>query len=134
MKRERAHRAGEGDEPVSEITKAIAARQAQITELQSDIETLKRAASIVGRKGTTAKATSQPKAKRKIKRKRRKLSAPGQPKPKRHVWSAAEKAAIGKRMKAYWAKRRKAGRLVGGPGGWELRPVLGPFLFRKTGV
>ena len=95
---------------MSEITQAIAARQAQITELQSDIETLQRAASIVGRTDTAAKATSQPKAKRKIKRKRRKLSAPGQPKPKRHVWSAAEKAAIGKRMKAYWAKQRKAGR------------------------
>ncbi len=44
---------------MSEITKAIEARQAQITRLQSDIETLQRAASIVGRKGTTAKATSQ---------------------------------------------------------------------------
>ncbi len=94
-------------------TRAIKAKQAQINQLQSDIETLQRAASIVGTRATTAKATSQPK----IKRKRRKrgaaaTGAPGQPKTtqkrKRHGWSAAEKAAIGKRMKAYWAKRRKA--------------------------
>ena len=83
---------------MSEITKAIEARQTQITKLQSDIETLKRAASIVGG-GTKApaKATSQPKAKPKPKARR-----------KRHEWTAAEKATIGKRMKAYWAKRRKA--------------------------
>ena len=106
---------------MSEITKAIEARQAQITQLQSDIETLQRAASIVGRKGTTAKATSQkatsqPKAKQKIKRKRRKMSAaakraPGQPKTtqkRKPTWSAADREAISKRMKAYWAKRRKA--------------------------
>ena len=102
---------------MSEITTAIAARQAQIIQLQSDIETLQRAAILVGRTGTTAKATSQPKATQKIKRKRRKRRAaskgsPGQPKTtqKRRLWSAAEKEAIGKRMKAYWAKRRKAGR------------------------
>ncbi len=103
---------------MSEITKAIEARQAQIIQLQSDIETLQRAASIVGKKGTTAKATSQPKAKQKIKRKRRKLSAaakgaPGQPKTtqkRKPTWSAADREAISKRMKAYWAKRRKARR------------------------
>ena len=100
---------------MSEITEAIEAKQTQITQLQSDIETLQRAARIVGKKGTTAKATSQPKAKQKGKRKRRKLSAaakgtPGQPKTtqkrKRPTWSAADKRAISKRMKAYWAKRR----------------------------
>ncbi len=103
---------------MSEITKAIAAKQTQITQIQSDIETLQRAASIVGRKGTTAKATSQPKAKRKIKRKRRRRRAaatgsPGRPKTTQKrtpTWSAADRAAISKRMKAYWAKRRKAGR------------------------
>ncbi len=89
---------------MSEITKAIAARQAQITQLQSDIETLQRAASIVGgRTKAPAKAARQPKA-----------TAKPKPKPKaqgkRYQWSAAEKAAIGKRMKAYWAKRRKARR------------------------
>ncbi len=109
---------------MSEITTAINGKQAQITQLQSDIATLQRAASIVGRKGTTAKATShkatsQPKAKPQAKRRRKakakpkttaKLKPKAKAKPKRHVWSAAEKAAIGKRMKAYWAKRRKAKR------------------------
>ena len=87
---------------MSEITRAIEARQTRITQLQSDIETLQRAAGLVGgRTKAPAKATSQPKAK-------------PQPKPKpkvqgkRHQWSAAEKAAIGKRMKAFWAKRRRA--------------------------
>ena len=97
---------------MSEITKAIAARQAQITELQSDVETLQRAASILGGgTKTTPKAPRQPKAKQKPQPKLKpKQKARSKPKPKRHVWSAAEKAAIGKRMKAYWAKRRKAGR------------------------
>ena len=102
---------------MSEITTAIKARQAQITQLQSDIETLQRAASVMGG-GTTApaKAISQPKAKPKAKRRRKAKAKPkttAKPKPKakkRHEWSAAEKAAIGKRMKAYWAKRRKAKR------------------------
>ncbi len=104
---------------MSEITTAIKARQAQITQLQSDIETLQRATSVMGG-GTTApaKAISQPKAKPKAKRRRKAKVKPkttAKPKPKakakkRHEWSAAEKAAIGKRMKAYWAKRRKAKR------------------------
>ena len=83
---------------MSEITRAIEARQIQIIQLRSDIETLQRAAGLVGGR---AKAPARPKAKPQSKPK---------PKPKakkRHQWSAAEKAAIGKRMKAYWAKRRK---------------------------
>ena len=90
---------------MKEITEAIEAKQAQIAQLKSDIETLERAASIVGRKRTSAKATSQPKAKTKPKPKT-------EPKPKtkskqkRPTWSAADKKAISKRMKAYWAKRR----------------------------
>ena len=86
---------------MSAITAAIKARHAQITQLQSDIETLQRAASIMGeRTKATAKATSrkvpsQSKPKRKTKRKRR-------------PWSAASKKAMSKRIKAYWAKRRKA--------------------------
>ena len=39
---------------MKEITEAIEARQAQITQLQGDIETLQRAASIMGTKSTTA--------------------------------------------------------------------------------
>ena len=77
---------------MSEITAAIEARHAQISRLQSEIEPLPRAASIMDGKGTTAKAASgQPKTKQ-----------------KRSTWSAADRKAISKRMKAYWAKRRKA--------------------------
>ncbi len=51
---------------MSEITEAIEAKQTQITQLQSDIEILQRAAGLVGgRTKAPAKATSQPKAKRK---------------------------------------------------------------------
>ncbi len=89
---------------MSEITAAIKTRQTQIAQLQSDIETLQRAASIMGgRTRAPAKAASQPKATAKPKPKpKAKPKARG----KRHLWSAAEKAAIGKRMKAYWKKRR----------------------------
>ena len=98
---------------MSQITKAIAARQTQITELQSEIEILQRAAGIVApaakaaAKATSQKAPSQPKAKA---RPLPQTKPKAQPKAqrKRRQWSAAEKAAIGKRMKAYWAKRRKA--------------------------
>ena len=98
---------------MSEITKAIAARQTRITELQNEIATLQRAASIVG---PPARAAAKPKPKRKASAKPRpkrkpkaKPKAPPKAKAtqKRHQWSAAEKAAIGKRMKAYWAKRAK---------------------------
>ena len=109
---------------MSEITTAITAREAQIKQLQSDIETLQRAANVLGG-GTTgpAKAVSQPKPKAKAKRRRKtkaksktktkpkttaKPKSKAKAKRKQHVWTAAEKAAIGKRMKAYWAKRRKA--------------------------
>ena len=108
---------------MSEITKAIAARQAQITQLQSDIETLQHAANVLGggassqpaakpgpkrkrrKKATAAKAVGQPKAKAKAKAGPKTAS---KQKRKRPTWSAADKAAISKRMKAYWAKRRKA--------------------------
>ena len=85
---------------MSEITEAIEAKQTQMTQLQSDIETLQRAASIVGKKGTPAKATRQSKAKTKPKPK-------SKSKQKRPIWSAADKKAISRRMKAYWAKRRR---------------------------
>jgi len=88
---------------LSEIIEAIEARQTQITQLQSDIETLQRAASIVGRKGTTTKAASQkatrqPKARQSL-RPRQNPSRSGRR-------SATDKKAISKRMKAHWAKRR----------------------------
>ena len=75
---------------MSQITQAIAARQTRITQLQSEIDTLQRAARIVA-PPTKAAAKPQPKAMQ-----------------KRATWSAADRAAISKRMKAYWAKRRKA--------------------------
>ena len=78
------------------ITAAIAARHAQIKTLQADIDALQRAASVLGGQ-TTAKPARQPKTKSKTKRKRRKLSA-------------AARKAVSRRMKAYWAKRRKARR------------------------
>ena len=76
------------------ITEAIAARHAQIKTLQSDIETLQRAASIMGGE-TIAKATRQPKPTRKVT-------------PKRKPMSAAAKKAVSQRMKAYWATRKKS--------------------------
>ena len=102
---------------MSEITKAIEARQTQIIQLQSDIETLQRAASIVGGRAAPI-AKGQPTTKSKRKKRRKKGTAakatPAQPKTtqkrKRPMWSAADKKAISKRMKAYWAKRRQAGR------------------------
>ena len=79
---------------MNEITAAIAARHAQIMTLQADIGTLQRAASVLGEKTTTtAKATRQPKAKR-----------------KRKPWSAAAKRVMSKRLKASWAKRKRARR------------------------
>ncbi len=68
---------------MKEITAAIAARHAQIKTLQSDIEALQRAATILGGKSTPAKATA-PKAKAKRKRRKKRAAAkgsPGQPKP-----------------------------------------------------
>ncbi len=86
---------------MKQITVAIAARHAQIRTLQSDIETLQRAASIMGSgEKTPAKAVRQ--------KVRRQHKATPQPKPKRRPMTAAQRAAVGKRMKAYWAKRRKS--------------------------
>ncbi len=78
---------------MKEITDAIAAKQAQIKTLQADIDALQRAASVLGGK-TNAKAARHPKTKSKPKRKRRGMSA-------------AARKAISKRMKAYWAARKK---------------------------
>ena len=104
---------------MSEISTAIAARQTQIAQLQGEIETLQRAASIVG---PPAPAATKTKRKRKQKPAAKPQSKQARPKPKAkpkptskvkakpRKWTAAEKVAIGKRMKAYWAKRRKAKR------------------------
>ena len=87
---------------MKEITKALAAKQGQIKKLQRDIDALMRAAGILA--GGEVKATAKTKAKAKAKAKA------AQPKAKRtrKTMSAAAKKAVSKRMKAYWAKRRKA--------------------------
>ena len=83
---------------MKEITAAITAKHAQIKQLQADIDALQRAATVLGGKtSTTAKATRQPKTRSK-------------PKQKGRGMSAAARKAVSRRMKAYWAKRRKARR------------------------
>jgi len=87
---------------LSQISEAIAAKQTRIAQLQSEIETLQRAASIMG-DGATALAKATPK------KPKAKSKATPQPKPQpkkkpRAPWSAARR----QRMKKYWAKRRKA--------------------------
>ena len=87
---------------MKEITKALTAKQAQIKKLQRDIDALMRAAGILAGGEVKAKAKTKAKAKAKAKA--------AQPKAKRtrKTMSAAAKKAVSKRMKAYWAKRRKA--------------------------
>ena len=81
---------------MKEITKALTAKQAQIKKLQRDIDALMRAAGILAGGKVKAKAKAKAKA--------------AQPKAKRtqKTMSAAARKAVSKRMKAYWAKRRKA--------------------------
>ena len=85
---------------MKEITKALAAKQGQIKKLQRDIDALMRAAGILAGGEVKAKAKTKAKAKAKA----------AQPKAKRtrNTMSAAARKAVSKRMKAYWAKRRKA--------------------------
>ena len=90
---------------MSDITTAIAAKQTQLTRLQNDIETLQRAADIMGG-GKTAPAKAAPTAKP-----RATATPTPQPKKPRAGWSAARRA----RMKAYWAKRKKAAAAAAAP-------------------
>ena len=87
---------------MKEITEALTAKQAQIKKLQRDIDALMRAAGILAGGEVKAKAKTKAKAKAKAKA--------AQPKAKRtqKTMSAAARKAVSKRMKAYWAKRRKA--------------------------
>jgi hypothetical protein len=68
---------------MSDISRAIAAKQADIKKLQADIEALRRAASLIGEKKPTA---AKPKRRRKM--------------------SAAARKAASQWMKAYWAKKK----------------------------
>ena len=70
---------------MSDISRAIKAKQAEIKRLQADLEALRRAASIIdGKQPTTAK-----------RKRRRKLSA-------------AVRKAASQRMKAYWVNKKKS--------------------------
>ncbi len=93
---------------MKEITAAITARHAQIRTLQADIDALQRAASIMGGENAVT-ATRQPKTTSTPTSK-----AQPKPKPKRRPMTAAQRAAVGKRMKASWAKRKKASAAVAG--------------------
>ena len=92
---------------MKEITEALTAKQAKIKKLQRDIDALMKAAGILAGGG---KAKAKAKAKTKAKAKAKAKAA--QPKAKRtrktETMSAAARKAVSKRMKAYWAKRRKA--------------------------
>ena len=79
---------------MNEIAAAIATRHAQIAQLQTDIDALQRAATVLGGK-TNATATRLPKT---------------ESKQKRRGMSAAARKAMSKRLKAYWAKRKRARR------------------------
>ena len=71
---------------MSDISKAITAKKAEVKTLQADLVALERAASIIGGSAPTGKKTA--KAKRGYK------------------MSAATRKAASKRMKAYWAKKK----------------------------
>ena len=99
---------------MSQISAAVKARQTKIAQLQRQIETLQRAASIMGG-GEIAPAKAKQKSKPKAKatqpsrpQAKPTQKATPQPTPKRRPMTAAQRIAVGKRMKAYWAKRKKA--------------------------
>ncbi len=69
---------------MSDISKAIKAKQVEVKTLQADIETLRRAVSLIGEKKPTT-AT---------------------PKRRRGKMSAAARKTLSKKMKAYWAKKK----------------------------
>ena len=89
---------------MKEITEALTAKQTQIKKLQRDIDALQRAAGILAGGKVKAKAKTTTKAKTKAKAAQSKATRT------RSTMSAAARRAVSKRMKAYWAKRRKAKR------------------------
>ena len=86
---------------MKEISEALTAKHAQIKKLQHDIDGLQRAAGILAGGKVKAKAKTKTKTKTKTKAKAKRT---------RPTMSAAARRAVSKRMKAYWAKRRKAKR------------------------
>ena len=93
---------------MKEITEALTAKQAQVKKLQRDIDALQRAAGILAGGKVKAKAKTKTKAKTKAKAKAKAKAAQPKAKRTRSTMSAAARRAVSKRMKAYWAKRRKA--------------------------
>jgi hypothetical protein len=85
--------------PIDMKTLAEAGARSRLTELEQEIEELKRAFPSIGRGTRKATASSN--------------DAPAQPGAKatrrrtRKPMTAAQKKAVGERMKAYWAARRK---------------------------
>ena len=103
---------------MTDISKAIAAKQAQLTQLQADLDALQRAASIIGgkqkspakkRKRGKMSAAARKVLSQKLKAHWAKKKAAAKPTPnkKRRKMSAAQRKAFGQRMKAYWAAKRK---------------------------
>ncbi len=88
---------------MKEISEALTAKHAQIKKLQHDIDALQRAAGILAGGKVKAKAKTKTKTKTKTKAK-----AKAKAKRTRPTMSAAARKAVSKRMKAYWAQRRKA--------------------------
>ena len=75
---------------MTEISHAIAAKKAEIKKLQTDIAALHRATSIIG---VSAKSG-----------KKQRTTA----KPTRRKMSAAARKALSKKLKAYWAAKKKS--------------------------
>ena len=73
---------------MSDISRAIAAKLVDIKKLQTDLEALRRAASILGSAGAGTKRSKRTRRRRKM--------------------SAAARKALSKKLKAFWAAKKKA--------------------------
>ena len=94
---------------MKEITEALTGKLGQVKKLQREIDALQKAAGILAGRNVKAKAKTKSKAKSKAKVKAKVAQAKAK-KRERPTMSAEAKRAVSKRMKAYWAKRRKAKR------------------------
>ena len=72
---------------MSDISRAIAAKQAGIKKLQTDLEALRRAASILGSAGAGTRRSKRTRRRRKM--------------------SAAARKVLSKKLKAFWAAKKK---------------------------
>ena len=102
---------------MTDISRAIAAKNAEIRELQTDLDALQRAASIIGGKTSAKKrkrrgklsAAARKVLSQKLKAHWAKKKAVAKPAPKKKLrkMSAAARNAVATRMKAYWAAKWK---------------------------